>query len=61
MAACSWFSSMINEKRHHATVTMTEDLFQAVKAAAKAADQPLTVWCREAIKIKLNQTRKHDT
>ena len=52
---------MINEKRHHATVTMTEDLFQAVKAAAKAADQPLTVWCREAIKVKLTQTRKHDT
>tara|TARA_S200002703_G_C3672700_1_gene206559 strand:- start:120 stop:275 length:156 start_codon:yes stop_codon:yes gene_type:complete len=51
----------MTDKRHHCTVTMTDDLFHLVKAAAKAADQPLTVWCREAIKIKLNQTRKHDT
>jgi len=52
---------MTNDKRHHATVTMTDELFHAVKAAAKAADQPLTVWCREAIKIKLNQTQNDDT
>lgn len=52
---------MADDKRHHATVTMTDELFHAVKAAAKAADQPLTVWCREAIKIKLNQAQKHDT
>ena len=50
----------MTNQRHHCTVTMTDDLFKAVKAAAKAADQPLTVWCREAIKIKLNQVRKHD-
>jgi hypothetical protein len=52
---------MTNEKRHHATVTMTSELFKAVKAAAKSADQPLTVWCREAIKNKLNQTQQNDT
>jgi hypothetical protein len=34
---------------------MTPELFRAVKAAAKAADQPLTVWCREAIKRELKQ------
>jgi hypothetical protein len=32
---------------------MTDELFKTVKAAAKSADQPLTVWCREAIKQKL--------
>ena len=45
----------MTDKRHHCTVTMTDDLFHLVKAAAKAADQPLTVWCREAIKVKLKQ------
>lgn len=43
----------MTEKRTHCTVTMTPDLYQAVKAAAKAADQPLTVWCREALKQRL--------
>jgi len=52
---------MSSDKRHHATVTMTDELFHAVKAAAKAADQPLTVWCREAIKNKLNQIQQNDT
>jgi len=45
----------MTDKRTHCTVTMTPDLFRAVKAAAKAADQPLTVWCREAIKRELKQ------
>jgi len=40
-------------RRTHCTVTMTPDLYQAVKEAAKEADQPLTVWCREAIKQRL--------
>jgi hypothetical protein len=46
----------MTDKRTHCTVTMTEELYRAVKAAAKAADQPLTVWCREAVKDKLKQT-----
>jgi hypothetical protein len=45
----------MTEKRTHCTVTMTSSLFQAVKAAAKAADQPLTVWCREALKRALQK------
>lgn len=45
----------MTDKRTHCTVTMTEELYQAVKAAAKAADQPLTVWCREAVKARLKQ------
>ena len=40
--------------RQFVTVTMTEDLFQRLKAAVKEADQPITVWVREAIKTKLN-------
>ena len=43
----------MNDKRTHCTVTMTPDLYAAVKAACKEADQPLTVWCREAIKAAL--------
>jgi len=45
----------MTDKRTHCTVTMTPELFRAVKAAAKAADQPLTVWCREAIKRELQR------
>jgi hypothetical protein len=47
----------MTDKRTHCTVTMTTDLFQAVKEACKAADQPLTVWCREAIKAQLARQR----
>lgn len=43
----------MTDKRTHCTVTMTEELYRAVKAAAKEADQPLTVWCRDAIKRRL--------
>lgn len=41
--------------RHCASVTMADTLFKRVKAAAKDADQPLTVWMREAIKAKLKE------
>ncbi len=34
---------------------MNIDLYEAVKAAAKTADQPLTVWCREALKLALQK------
>jgi hypothetical protein len=43
------------EKRIHCSVTMNIDLYEAVKAAAKTADQPLTVWCREALKLALQK------
>lgn len=39
--------------RRCASITMTEELFRAVKRAAREADEPLTVWCREAIKRRL--------
>ena len=45
----------MTEKRIHCSVTMTPDMYAAVKAAAKAADQPLTVWCREALKLALQK------
>ncbi len=44
---------MTNEKRHHATVTMTEDLFKQVKERCKREDTPLTVWVRNLIKREL--------
>ncbi len=50
----------MTDKRTHCTVTMTEDLYRAVKAAAKEADQPLTVWCRDAIKTRLKQLAAAD-
>ena len=34
---------------------MTEELHRRVRAAIKEADQPLTVWIREAIKAKLKE------
>ena len=40
-------------KRTLVSVTMTPELYQAVKAAAAEVDQPLTVWCREALKQRL--------
>ena len=48
----------MTDKRTHCTVTMTPDLFRAVKEACKAADQPLTVWCREAIKAQLARQKE---
>lgn len=44
---------MTNDKRHHATVTMTEDLFSQVKERCKQEDVPLTVWVRNLIKKEL--------
>lgn len=41
------------EQRINCTVTMNRDLYEAVKQAAKDSDQPLTVWCREALKARL--------
>ena len=46
---------MTNDKRHHATVTMTKDLFAQVKARCKAEDKPLTVWVRDLIKKELRE------
>lgn len=43
------------DKRVHCSVTMNQDLYEAVKTAAKNADQPLTVWCREALKHALHK------
>jgi len=46
----------MSDRRIHCSVTMNPDLYEAIKAAAKRADQPLTVWCREAIKCALHKT-----
>jgi hypothetical protein len=34
---------------------MNKELYEAVRSAAKSADQPLTVWCREALKRALQK------
>ena len=44
---------MTNDKRHHCTVTMTEDLFRQVKERCRQEDTPLTVWVRNLIKKEL--------
>lgn len=49
----NFFQTMTNDKRHHATVTMTEDLFRQVKERCKQEDTPLTVWVRNLIKKEL--------
>lgn len=44
---------MNDQKRHHCTVTMTEDLHTRVKQKCKEEDKPLTVWVRDLIKKEL--------
>jgi predicted transcriptional regulator len=48
------------EKRIHCSVTLSQELYEAVKQAAKKSDQPFTVWCREALKSKLLQSKNTD-
>ena len=40
--------------RTHCTVTMTPDLYQAVKNRCRLEDKPLTVWVRDLIKRELH-------
>jgi hypothetical protein len=39
--------------RTHCTVTMTPDLYRAVKERCRLEDKPLTVWVRDLIKREL--------
>ncbi len=39
--------------RYLVSVTMQADLYMQLRAACLELDQPLTVWCREAIKAQL--------
>jgi len=48
----------MSEKRIHCSVTMNKELYAAIKTAAKSADQPLTVWCREALKTALQKANE---